>query len=349
MRLLAPTRDVLAEAARALARGKLVAFPTETVYGLGADALNPTALRRIFEAKGRPSDHPLIVHVASLQAAKQFAADWPISAQILAEAFWPGPLTLLVRRSVVVPDAVTGGQATVGLRWPRQATAQGLLEAFESVGSGAIAAPSANRFGGVSPSMAQHVMQALGDHLQPGDLILDDGPCGVGIESTIVDCTVDPVRILRPGGISRTAIDEVLSSLRGHQPRSGSTDGSGLVPVPRVSGSLASHYAPRTPLAVLAGQDLHQTLLNRLSQPGSATLLCWVRQLLPTHDPRVTQVLLPRSPEVLAQQLYARLHEWDAQGFDQLLVEALPEGAEWEAVRDRLGRAASVDGASHTP
>jgi L-threonylcarbamoyladenylate synthase len=345
MRCLAPTRAALAQAAQALASGQLVAFPTETVYGLGADALNPDAVNRIFLAKGRPADHPLIVHVASLQAARRLASDWPKAAQVLAEAFWPGPLTLVVKRAAEVPLVVTGGQDTVGLRWPAQPTAQALLEAFAALGSGAVAAPSANRFGGISPSQAQHVVASLGAVLQPGDLILDDGPCGVGIESTIVDCTVSPVRVLRPGGISRAALQAALDNGLLVDLVHGDADQE----VPRVSGSLASHYAPTTPLRMLSAPDLHQAVQALLLRPGSQRVLCWVRQLVPTHDPRVTQVLMPSRPEVLAQQLYARLHEWDALGFDQLLVEAPAQGPEWEAVRDRLGRAAFGGAASHTP
>lgn len=345
MSCLAPTRAALSQAAQALASGHLVAFPTETVYGLGADALNPDAVKRIFQVKGRPADHPLIVHVASLQAAQRLASDWPKTAQVLAETFWPGPLTLVVKRAPSVPNAVTGGQDTVGLRWPSQPAAQALLEAFAAIGSGAVAAPSANRFGGISPSQAQHVESALGAYLQPGDLILDDGPCGVGIESTIVDCTVNPVRVLRPGGISRAAIESALAI----GPVSGSPQHEAHQPLPRVSGSLASHYAPKTPLLMLPAADLHEALQAQLARPESHSVLCWVRQLAPTHDPRVTQVLMPSRPELLAQQLYARLHEWDALGFDLLLVEAPALGPEWEAVRDRISRAAFDGEASHTP
>ncbi|MEY2776132.1 MAG: Threonylcarbamoyl-AMP synthase [Pseudomonadota bacterium] len=336
------TAETIAAGARALAAGQLVAFPTETVYGLGADALNPDAVARIFEAKGRPSHHPLIVHVSSLAAARALAADWPESAERLARKFWPGPLTLLVRRAGMVPDAVTGGQDTVGLRWPSHPTAQRLLEAFSLMGSGAVAAPSANRFGGVSPSLASHVQQSLGPWLTEGDLILDDGPCGVGIESTILDCTVTPARLLRPGGLSREKIEAEVALAVPTAPREVST-------LPRVSGSLASHYAPRTPLLLMPADQIQAYVDESLKQSPQRKLLCWVRQLFPLHDPRVSSVLMPRSPDAVAHQLYARLHEWDSQGFDQLVIEEPPASVEWEAIRDRLVRAASGDGASRTP
>ncbi|MFZ9102984.1 MAG: L-threonylcarbamoyladenylate synthase, partial [Burkholderiaceae bacterium] len=199
------------QAAKGLAAGHLVAFPTETVYGLGADALSSSAVARIFSAKGRPADHPLIVHVADLNAAKALASGWPESAQRLAQAFWPGPLTLIVQKAECVPMAVTGGQQTVGLRVPSHPMALDLLRAFGQVGSGAVAAPSANRFGGVSPTRAQDVSRSLAGRLGPNDQILDGGACQVGLESSIVDCTVDPPRLLRPGGLPRAAIEAVLA------------------------------------------------------------------------------------------------------------------------------------------
>jgi len=343
MRTASP--QAVAEAAAALAAGRLVAFPTETVYGLGADALNARAVSRIFAAKGRPAAHPLIVHVPSLEAARALSSDWTDAAEQLAQAFWPGPLTLVVRRASLVPDAVTGGQDTVALRWPRQPTAQALLKAFAEVGSGAVAAPSANRFGGVSPSLAQHVEQSLGPWLHAGDLILDDGACEVGIESTIVDCTVNPPRILRPGGISREALGARVRLASPASP----ADGVAASRPPRVSGSLESHYAPVTPLRLLSREAIEAEVDRTLAGSSRTKLLCWVRQLLPTHDPRVTSVPMPRDAEAFARQLYARLHAWDAEGYDLLLIEAPPATPEWEAVRDRLSRAASADAASHTP
>lgn len=342
MRLLKSNPAAVHEAAEALRAGQLVAFPTETVYGLGADALNPRAVERIFRAKGRPSSHPLIVHVASLAAAKALTAEWPDSAQALATAFWPGPLTLVLRRADSVPDAVTGGQGTVGLRWPAQPTAQALLAAFATVGSGAVAAPSANRFGGVSPTLAEHVQSSLEGRLQEGDVILDDGSCDVGIESTIVDCTVDPPRVLRPGGLPREALSAVLRLAEAEAPEPS-------LPAPRVSGSLASHYAPRTPLRLVAEADLPAELAHWMSQPQPPKVLCWARRLLPSHTPQLTQVLMPKTPQALAQQLYARLHAWDREGFDLLVIECPPKEQAWEAVRDRLARAASADGESRTP
>ncbi|HEY3563816.1 MAG TPA: L-threonylcarbamoyladenylate synthase, partial [Casimicrobiaceae bacterium] len=223
----------IARAAALLREGRLVAFPTETVYGLGADASNARAVRRIFAVKGRPEDHPVIVHVADLAHALRWAASLPDAARALAEAFWPGPLTLIVPRAAHVDDIVTGGQASVGLRAPSHPVAQALLRAF----GGGIAAPSANRFGHVSATTAQHVVDDLGDGV---DLVLDAGASPVGIESTIVACTTATPMLLRPGAIGQDAIARVL----GRAPAARETS------APRASGSLPSHYAPRTPASL---------------------------------------------------------------------------------------------------
>lgn len=337
--VLADDRSI-ERAARALASGDLVAFPTETVYGLGADALNPDAVAKIFSAKGRPADHPLIVHVASREAARQLASQWPDEAERLATAFWPGPLTLVLPKAAVVPFAVTGGQETVGLRVPSQPVAQGLLTAFARVGSGAVAAPSANRFGGVSPTRAQDVALSLAGRLGNQDMIVDGGPCAVGLESSIVDCTVSPPRLLRPGGIPRAMLEAVVP-LEAPTPEAKTPAMSDAPAVPRVSGSLASHYAPRTPLHVLPAEALWPAVLDRLKARPTLKLHCWVFRLLPEHGSLLSQAKAPPSAEDYGRQLYARLNDWDAQGFDAIYVEAPPSTPEWEAVRDRLRRAAA--------
>jgi L-threonylcarbamoyladenylate synthase len=346
------------QAAQSLAAGHLVAFPTETVYGLGADALAPHAVVRIFSVKGRPADHPLIVHVASLESARHLAGQWPESAQRLAQAFWPGPLTLIVQKADRVPMAVTGGQQTVGLRVPSHPMALDLLRAFEQMGSGAVAAPSANRFGGVSPTRAQDVARSLSGRLGPSDLILDGGSCQVGLESSIVDCTVDPPRLLRPGGLPRAAIEAVVT-LAPSAPSQGvpSTEApqtSQTPQTPRVSGSLDSHYAPTTRLVMLSRQALsQQSEARKTSQQGMLTAdgprntlcFCFEPQAV-CPSPGLILEQAPMDAADYGRSLYARLNDWDQQGFDELWLEAPPVTPEWEAVWDRLRRAAFRDSTS---
>ena len=337
------------QAAKGLAAGHLVAFPTETVYGLGADALSPHAVARIFLVKGRPADHPLIIHVADLGAAKAMASVWPESAQRLAQAFWPGPLTLIVQKAERVPMAVTGGQQTVGLRVPSHPMALDLLRAFEQVGSGAVAAPSANRFGGVSPTRAQDVARSLAGRLGPSDLVLDGGACQVGLESSIVDCTVDPPRLLRPGGLPRAAIEAVVT-LAPSAPSRGAPSTEAPQP-PRVSGSLDSHYAPTTRLVMLSRQALLQRCdARRASQQGMTTSGASGNTLCFCFEPQAVcpspGLILEQAPMDAAdygRSLYARLNDWDQQGFDELWLEAPPLKPEWEAVWDRLRRASHRD------
>lgn len=327
MAILAPTAENLARAADLLRAGRLVGLPTETVYGLAADALNPAAVRGIFAAKGRPADHPLIVHLPSADHLPQWAERIPREAIALARAFWPGPLTLILRRSDEVPDEVTGGQDTVGLRVPGHPVALALLAAF---GSG-LAAPSANRFGRISPTSAQHVVEELGEAVAA---VLDGGPCEVGIESTILDLSRDQPVLLRPGAISAEAIAAVI----GRRPREVGEETAGLAQAPRVSGALAAHYAPRTPLRLVAPAEMAQTLtalagrrlavLSREHAPGEAEL--WIRA--------------PQEPAAYAQELYANLRRLDAQGAEWMLVEAPPATPDWQAVADRLGRAATGSG-----
>lgn len=343
-RVLAPTRDTLLKASRALAAGHLVVFPTETVYGLGADGLNPTAVARIFQVKGRPADHPVILHVADLAQARALAESWPAQADLLARQFWPGPLTLILKRAAHVPNAVTGGQDTVGVRIPAHPVAQALLAYFSEVGSGVVAAPSANRFGGLSPTRAQDVDGDIGDRLQATDMILDGGECTIGVESTIVDLSGDRPRILRPGGVDRAEIESALSG----QEMASARDPLEVThsrPAPRVSGALESHYAPRTPMRLLPwGELLYQLHVKRVEQP-SARIACLTLHLPddppdPSDHSRLWMVM-PAQAHGYAHDLYARLHDLDALGFDLLLVERPPETPEWEAVQDRLMRAAA--------
>ncbi len=306
------------QAAALLRAGQLVAFPTETVYGLGADASQPLAVARIFAAKGRPADHPLIVHLADLSALPNWAAQTPGDAQKLAERFWPGPLTLILQKRPEVPAAVSGGQNSVGLRVPSHPVALALLEAF----GGGIAAPSANRFGRISPTTAAHVAQEFPDGLP---LILDGGPCQVGIESTIVDFTSGRAVLLRPGGIALDALAAVL----GYRP------GAPTHASPRASGTLAQHYAPHTPT------DLVQSsALDARAAELSASLAVLARREAPAHFSGLW-LRAPEGAEAYAAQLYAALRLMDAAGVARILVEAPPHGPEWAAVNDRLRRASS--------
>ncbi len=317
IRLSARDED-LDRAIELLARGELVALPTETVYGLAADAANPEAVRRIFAAKERPADHPLIVHLPGIDVLNDWASEVPDSARKLAEAFWPGPLTLIVKKNDTVADVVTGGQDTVGLRVPGHPVALRLLQRF---GKG-IAAPSANRFGRISPTTAEHVISEF-EHRDTVAAVIDGGPCAVGVESTIVDCTGPVVRILRPGMIGV----ERLAMVLGYRPeRADEQEG------PRASGRLASHYAPTTRLVLVDREKL------RHSDPQAAVLA-----LASTPDPggfRAWQAL-PGDPVAYARELYAALRELDQCGAERILVQRPPSTAAWAAVRDRLERAAA--------
>ncbi len=325
-------------AAQALAAGRLVAFPTETVYGLGADGLNPAAAQRIFTVKGRPADHPVILHVGSVQAAKALAAHWPLMADQLADAFWPGPLTLILKRAVGVPDIVTGGQDTVGLRMPSHPVAMQLLAAFAQVGSGVIAAPSANRFGAVSPTRAADVAASIGDRLAVDDLILDGGDCDVGVESTIIDLSAGQARLLRPGGISREAIERVL----------GAKIFDSGANAPRVSGSLESHYAPRAKTLLCTSGELLNQLKKLQSDPqqacGRIAALVMDPELIRVLHAHAGVVCMPIStdPTIYAHDLYARLNDADRQSAQVLLIEAPPALPAWEAINDRLKRACAA-------
>jgi L-threonylcarbamoyladenylate synthase len=324
--------EALHEAAQSLANGNLVAFPTETVYGLGADGLNPSAVEKIFHAKGRPADHPVILHVADIDHARGLASHWPQAAQDLAQEFWPGPLTLILKRASHVSDVVTGGQDTVGIRIPSHPVALALLREFSRVGSGVIAAPSANRFGGVSPTRARDVLQSLGDRLGAHDRILDGGACDVGVESTIVDLSGNAPQILRPGGVSREAIERVLgtASLIHSKVRSDT---------PRVSGSLESHYAPRAKAVLLELRALVQAGNAHLSQaPGEKVVALCIHEPQGL-DERISIQRMPASAKAYASVLYATLNDLDEQGADLVLIEQPEQSLQWEAVLDRLQRA----------
>lgn len=311
----------ISRAARILERGGLVAFPTETVYGLGADASNADAIARLYAVKGRPPGHPVIVHFADAERAFAWAREVPDAARALAARFWPGPLTLILKRAPQVGDFVTGGQDSVGLRVPAHPLALELLAAFAGAGSGGgLAAPSANRFGHVSPTTAQHVHADLGDDVEQ---VLDSGPCGVGIDSSIVDLTRGRPVLLRPGGVSAADIEAAL----------GVPIGGPDAAAPRVSGALASHYAPRTPARLLAAQALGEEIARFGS---NAAVLAFG-----PPDERVDFWLrMPSDPAAYAQKLYAALRELDATGSAMLLIESPPATPEWRAVLDRLRRAA---------
>lgn len=322
----APRAATLDDALAALRRGEPIGLPTETVYGLAADAHDPAAIRRIYELKGRPSDHPLIVHVADAVTASRWAGDWPDAAEALAEAFWPGPLTLILPRAANVPDEVTGGQDTVGLRVPAHPVAQALLRAFE----GGVAAPSANRFGRLSPTTAAHVREEFGDAVP---IVLDGGECEIGLESTIVDLSSDTPRILRPGKISRPEIEEVIG------PVAEGKDGDS----PRASGTLASHYAPRASVEVLARAPL-VARFHELAKRGQKVAALLRGQPFKGIDGEV----LPSDLAGYGHALYAALRRLDARGFDVLLAELPPHTAAWAAVNDRLKRAAAPRDADGT-
>jgi L-threonylcarbamoyladenylate synthase len=312
------------DAAARLARGDVVAFPTETVYGLGADAANASAVAKIFALKGRPADHPLIVHIGSAANLRDWATDIPPAAHALAGSFWPGPLTIILRKSARVPAAVTGGQETVGLRCPSHPIAQELLREFARAGSGAIAAPSANKFGHVSPTTAEHVRDEFGMAFP----VLDGGPCTVGLESTIVDLSRGNPVLLRPGAVTREDIARAI----GIAPRDRDAD------APRASGTLAAHYAPRTALVMVGASQLQSEVRSLTNvavlalgeAPAAARVTMWIAA--------------PADAERYGHDLYANLRKLDESGAKRILVEMPPQGPQWEAVNDRLARAATGSG-----
>ncbi len=316
------TATAMVDAAANLSAGNLVAFPTETVYGLGADACNEMAVARIYSVKGRPADHPLIVHVASMECLGDWADDVPGYAIALARDFWPGPMTLIMKRSGLAGDFLTGGQDTVGVRVPDHPVALGLLEAFARAGGKGVAAPSANRFGNVSPTTAQAVADELSEYLGEADQILDGGPCQVGVESTIIDCTGDTPRILRPGAVTVAMIEESTGLVVGD---SLAADGSSVDEKEiRASGSLDSHYAPVATVVLdqspVAGQGF--IAMADVATPDG-----------------VVRLAAPKSDDEFARVLYSALRAADEQGLNTVVV-AQPQGAGIAiAIRDRLKRA----------
>ncbi|MGQ0800550.1 MAG: L-threonylcarbamoyladenylate synthase [Pseudomarimonas sp.] len=304
------SHEKIAEAVAALRRGECIGLPTETVYGLAADARNPEAVRRVFALKGRPADHPLIVHLPSTEYLSLFAREIPDAAWPFAQQHWPGPLTLVLKRAHDVPLEVTGGQDTIALRIPAHPVALAVLHAFES----GLAAPSANRFGRISPTRAAHVRGEFGEAVP---IVLDGGDCAVGIESTIVDLSGGSARILRPGMLTAEQLGLAINTRDEH------------TQAPRVPGALEQHYAPRTPLYLCSRAGL--------STQGDGVQVLAIGEL----PPRLNGIALPRDAQRYAQGVYAALRELDARGAQFLLAELPPDGAAWEAIVDRLKRAAA--------
>jgi L-threonylcarbamoyladenylate synthase len=322
--------NLIAIASELLRRGQLVAFPTETVYGLGADATNPEALARIFDAKGRPTNNPLIVHVDSLAMAQSCVAHWPTEAQTLAEHFWPGPLTLVLPRSQLIPDLVTAGLETVGVRWPSAPIAQALIKSLGRP----IAAPSANRSTGVSPTLASHVMADLAGKI---DLILDGGHTTLGLESTVVDLTTCEVRVLRPGPINLSQIRAALGGawvqnaamLRDHSTEAATAPGQSPL-----------HYSPRTPIELLAIEDL----ADWAPPSDLKAAILYVGHELPKSRRKAEFTTAFIGPDDAALNLYATLRAWDESNLDIIIVILPPDEERWRAIRDRLFRASGMVG-----
>jgi L-threonylcarbamoyladenylate synthase len=324
------TPSEIQHAAAVLKSGGVVAFPTETVYGLGADAANPAAIAKIYALKGRPSTHPVIVHLASVEGLQAWVLDMPPSASRLAACFWPGPLTLIMRRASHVLDAVTGGQDTVAIRVPAHPVAQALLQAF----GGGVAAPSANRFGRVSATTAAHVRAEFGAAL---DCLLDGGECAVGIESTIVDLSGAQPRLLRPGAVSLAALEEALGT-------EVAMPGDGA---PRAPGMLKAHYAPGTPLMLVESDLMPALVRNLVRQEKNLAVLSF--SALGPPLPGLTWLAAAAEPAGYAHALYANLRELDASGAQIIIVERPPGEAQWMAVLDRLTRAAAGSRAAEAP
>jgi len=325
----AAAAEAIARAVEVLSRRGLVAIPTETVYGLAADALDEEAVAGIFRAKGRPSTNPVIVHVADIAMARSLAADWPPAAEAIATRFWPGPVTVVVPRGPRIPDIVTAGGPTVALRCPDHPLARRLIAAAGTP----LAAPSANRSEAVSPTTALHVLESLGNRI---DLILDGGPCAKGIESTVIDCTVSPPRILRPGPLPRAAVEAAVGGL---------VEWPAAEPAAvaaRSPGQQARHYAPQTPLEM--PDDACARVAALVGEGQRIGWLTWrtddpdVRRLAASRD--LVIVPMPADVEGFAARLYATLHALDQRQLDRIVVDRPPDDEEWRAVRDRLTRAA---------
>lgn len=333
--------DEVLQAAQALARGELIGLPTETVYGLAADALNPTAVSAIFKAKGRPPNHPLIVHLADASLVPVFASEVPVFAQRLMSACWPGPLTLIVKRHTGVADAAAGGHATIALRCPSHPMAQAVLRAALSLGVQGVAAPSANVFGRVSPTTAAHVRESF-----PELLVLDGGACDVGIESTIVDCSRDAPVLLRPGMLSVSQLSQACGvsvlSPASHADGSGVAVSGALTTVtPAAPGTLASHYAPRARVRLMTIEQMRAHLHD-----AKLPLATWTRTSLLSVEQAalpdgVKHFPMPSDAAQCAHDLFAQLRSMDALGVQEIWIETPPDGEAWEGVKDRLQRAAA--------
>ena len=317
MKLDSADAGLLSQAVAALKNGDVIGMPTETVYGLAADAMNISAVTKIFALKGRPVDHPLIVHIADSSQLPKWAMAIPEEAYVLAQHFWPGPLTMILQKQASVPDEVTGGQNTVGLRCPAHPLALVLLQQFD----GGVAAPSANRFGHISPTTAQHVRDEFGDAVP---VVLDGGECDIGIESTIIDLSSKQPRLLRPGMISQDEIESVIGPIESNANHAS----------PRVSGSLAAHYAPRTPMQMLPRTQLLRQYAQILQQGLRCEVLC-----LDGLPDGVFGLSLDNEYHAYAHGLYAAMRELDSRHADRLLIEQIPQTSEWLAVNDRLDRA----------
>ena len=321
--------EAILQAARRIQAGGLVGFPTETVYGLGADASSDKAVAGIFEAKGRPSDHPLIVHVADVAHVGAYASSVPPFAARLMKAFWPGPLTVILPRKPGVAAAAAGGQDSIGLRCPSHPVALAFLKACVDLGVSGVAGPSANRFGRVSPTTAQHVQQEFGDSL----LVLDGGPCDVGIESSIVDCTRGRPVLLRPGILTRAQLEAACGETVLGKDEFEQGD------APRASGTLEAHYAPDAKVRLMDAGPI-QTALDLLGAEA-AHIAVYARSIVRIKSERVLYRRMPDDALATAQQLFAVLRDFDAKGVKLIWVENPPPDAEWDGVRDRLGRAAA--------
>ena len=323
VRVVRATQVEIETAVQALRDGELVAFPTETVYGLGANAQNPAAVQKIFAVKARPAQHPVIVHLDSPRFLHRWVREVPETAMRLAEAFWPGPLTMVMPRAASVHDVITGGQDTIAIRVPAHPMAQQLLTAF----GGGIAAPSANRFGRLSPTRAEHVREELGDAVR---VILDGGECQIGLESTIVSFEGPAVRLLRPGSITARQIRELVGEL---------LLGGQSAAVPRAPGSAPTHYAPSTPMTIVPTGEIDA---QADAQSAGGRRVAVLAQRLPLRAHKyVTWINAGRRAESYARDLYTNLRTLDKAGCTRILVQDVPEGEPWEAIRDRLRRAAS--------
>lgn len=334
-----PDPEIIREAALVLRNGGLVAFPTETVYGLGANALDASAVSRIYSAKGRPAWNPVIVHVASVETARLYTTDWPASAECLAQRFWPGPLTIVVPRADSIPDVVSAGGPTVALRVPAHPVAKALINAAGTP----IAAPSANRYTQVSPTTAQHVVESLGERVP---FVLDGGPCQVGIESTVVECGDDAVTILRPGMIDADSLGEAVAGLG---IRVSDSRDVARHPIPRSPGTAERHYAPNADVWLFEPEEAgelamalaaRQEIGNEMTKSGESPPVALLRTPGLIGGANLLEVRMPEEPGDYARDLYAALHRADKIRAELLIIEMPPDGPEWAGIRDRLTRAA---------